>query len=81
MKVNSSIQLLLPFKSILLISLSPALIFYPFLPALFPVGPLLTECLDVMNIPTSQIQNLTVHLSGECHLFCDRFISNSHFWN
>ena len=49
--------------------------------ALFPVGPFLPECLDVMNIPTSQIQNLTVHLSGECHLFCDRFISNSHFCN
>ena len=39
--------------------------------ALFPTGPLLPECLDVRNVPSSQMQHLTVHLSGECHICCD----------
>ena len=39
------------------------------------------ECLDVRNVPTSQMQRLTVHLSGECHSCRDSFISNSHFKN
>ena len=39
------------------------------------------ECLNVRNVPTSQMQRLTVHLSGECHLCRDMFIRNSHFFN
>lgn len=57
LKYISSIKLLL-FRSILLIYINLSLIF---------LGPLLPECLDVRNIPTSQIRDLTIELSGECH--------------
>ena len=67
--MNSSSKPLLLFRTILLILYKPFHLFVALSDlSLYSLGPLLPECLDVRTIPPSQIESLTVHLSGECQI-------------